>query len=159
MPNSQVLSALASLTKGGLNAVTKALAVEYSDRGIRADTVALGVIRTPMHDPSSYDTLAKLHLAGRLDEIDDVVDAQEPECVVDAFTDAAIFQGLHPYSVGRQAVAAYYAAQPRGIAVWDLILKTRSPSNDLVLGYVSAQFTFPEPPTATDAEICRKGSS
>jgi hypothetical protein len=78
---------------------------------------------------------------------------------VDAFTDDAIFQGLHPYSVGRQAVAAYYAAQPRGIAVCYLILKTRSPINDLVLGYVSAQFTFPEPTTATDAEICRKGSS
>ena len=73
--NSQVPSALASLTKGGLNAVTKALAVEYADRGIRANTVALGVIRTPMHDPSSYDTLAKLHPAGRLGEIDDVVDA------------------------------------------------------------------------------------
>ena len=61
--NLQVPSALASLTKGGLNAVTKALAIEYADRGIRANTVALGVIRTPMHDPSSYDALAKLHPA------------------------------------------------------------------------------------------------
>ena len=68
-------SALASLTKGGLNVVTKALAVEYADRAIRSNTVALGVIRTPMHDPSSYDTLAKLHPVGRLGEIDDVVDA------------------------------------------------------------------------------------
>jgi NAD(P)-dependent dehydrogenase (short-subunit alcohol dehydrogenase family) len=73
--NSAVPSALASLTKGGLNAVTKALAIEYSGRGIRANAVALGVIRTPMHDPASYDTLAKLHPVGRLGEIDDVVDA------------------------------------------------------------------------------------
>jgi len=73
--NSAVPSALASLTKGGLNAVTKALAVEYAGRGIRANAVALGVIRTPMHDPSSYDTLAKLHPVGRLGEIDDVVEA------------------------------------------------------------------------------------
>jgi NAD(P)-dependent dehydrogenase (short-subunit alcohol dehydrogenase family) len=73
--NSQVPSALASLTKGGLNAVTKALAIEYAGRGIRANAVALGVIRTPMHDPASYDTLAKLHPVGRLGEIDDVVDA------------------------------------------------------------------------------------
>jgi len=58
--NSAVPSALTSLTKGGLNAVTKALAVEYAGRGIRANAVALGVIRTPMHDPSSYHTLAKL---------------------------------------------------------------------------------------------------
>jgi NAD(P)-dependent dehydrogenase (short-subunit alcohol dehydrogenase family) len=73
--NSQVPSALASLTKGGLNAVTKALAIEYAGRGIRSNAVALGVIRTPMHDPSSYDALAKLHPVGRLGTIDDVVDA------------------------------------------------------------------------------------
>ena len=44
-------------------------------RGIRSNAVALGVIRTPMHDPSSYDSLAKLHPVGRMGEIDDVVDA------------------------------------------------------------------------------------
>ena len=73
--NSAVPSALASLTKGGLNAVTKGLAIEYAGRGIRSNAVALGVIRTPMHDPSSYDVLAKLHPVGRLGEIDDIVDA------------------------------------------------------------------------------------
>jgi NAD(P)-dependent dehydrogenase (short-subunit alcohol dehydrogenase family) len=73
--NSAVPSALASLTKGGLNAVTKGLAIEYAGRGIRSNAVALGVIRTPMHDPSSYDALAKLHPVGRLGEIDDIVDA------------------------------------------------------------------------------------
>jgi len=73
--NSTVPSALASLTKGGLNAVARALAVEYADRGIRANAVALGVIRTPMHEPASYDALAALHPVGRLGEIDDVVDA------------------------------------------------------------------------------------
>jgi len=73
--NSQVPSALASLTKGGLNAVTKALAVEYAGRGIRSNAVALGVIRTPMHDAASYNTLAKLHPVGRVGEVDDVVDA------------------------------------------------------------------------------------
>jgi NAD(P)-dependent dehydrogenase (short-subunit alcohol dehydrogenase family) len=73
--NSAVPSALASLTKGGLNAATKGLAIEYAGRGIRSNAVALGVIRTPMHDPSSYDALAKLHPIGRLGEIDDIVDA------------------------------------------------------------------------------------
>ena len=68
-------SALAALTKGGLNAVTKALAVEYAGRGIRSNAVALRVIRTPMHDPACYDALAKLHPVGRLGEVDDVVDA------------------------------------------------------------------------------------
>ena len=73
--NSAVPSALASLTKGGLNAVTKSLAIEYAGRGIRSNAVALGVIRTPMHDPSSYDAVANLHPVGRLGEIDDVVEA------------------------------------------------------------------------------------
>jgi NAD(P)-dependent dehydrogenase (short-subunit alcohol dehydrogenase family) len=73
--NSQVPSALASLTKGGLNAATKALAIEYASQGIRANAVALGVIRTPMHDPATFDALSRLHPVGRLGEVDDVVGA------------------------------------------------------------------------------------
>lgn len=72
---SQIPSALASLTKGGLNAVTKELAIEYASRGIRVNTVALGTISTPMHDPSTHDMLAALHPLGRIGEIADVVDA------------------------------------------------------------------------------------
>jgi NAD(P)-dependent dehydrogenase (short-subunit alcohol dehydrogenase family) len=73
--NSLVPSALTSLTKGGLNAVTKSLAIEYADRGIRSNAVALGIIRTPMHDEASHDDLAKLHPVGQMGDIDDVVDA------------------------------------------------------------------------------------
>jgi NAD(P)-dependent dehydrogenase (short-subunit alcohol dehydrogenase family) len=73
--NSNVPSALASLTKGGLNAATRALAVEYATRGIRSNAVALGIIRTPMHEPSEYDALAALHPVGRVGEVSDVVDA------------------------------------------------------------------------------------
>ena len=73
--NSQVPSALASLTKGGLNAVTKSLATEYAARGIRVNAVGLGVIRTPMHAPETHEFLAALHPVGRMGEIDDVVEA------------------------------------------------------------------------------------
>ncbi len=73
--NSQVPSALASLTKGGLTAVTKSLAIEYAARGIRVNAVALGIIRTPMHPADTYETLAGMHPLGRLGEIDDVVEA------------------------------------------------------------------------------------
>ncbi len=66
-------SALASLTKGGLNAVTRSLAIEYAARGIRVNAVSLGVIKTPIHDPASYDGLAAVHPLGRLGEIGDVV--------------------------------------------------------------------------------------
>jgi NAD(P)-dependent dehydrogenase (short-subunit alcohol dehydrogenase family) len=73
--NSAVPSALAALTKGGLNAVTKSLAIEYAARGIRVNTVSLGVIRTPMHPAETHDTLAGLHPLGRMGEISDIVDA------------------------------------------------------------------------------------
>jgi NAD(P)-dependent dehydrogenase (short-subunit alcohol dehydrogenase family) len=74
-PDSTVPSALASLTKGGLAAVTRSLAMEYASRGIRVNAVSLGVIRTPMHDPASYAGLAARHPLGRLGEIRDVTDA------------------------------------------------------------------------------------
>jgi NAD(P)-dependent dehydrogenase (short-subunit alcohol dehydrogenase family) len=67
-------SALAVLTKGGLAAVTRSLAMEYASRGVRANAVSLGVIKTPEQDPNSYDSLAALHPLGRVGEVDDVVE-------------------------------------------------------------------------------------
>jgi NAD(P)-dependent dehydrogenase (short-subunit alcohol dehydrogenase family) len=67
-------SALASLTKGGLNAVTRSLATEYAARGVRVNAVGLGVIRTSMHDAADYEGLAAFHPIGRLGEVSDVVD-------------------------------------------------------------------------------------
>ena len=49
--DSSVPSALAALTKGGLNAATKSLAIEYASKGIRVNAVAPGAIKTPMHEP------------------------------------------------------------------------------------------------------------
>lgn len=68
-------SALASLTKGGLDAVTRSLAIEYADKGIRVNAVAPGVIKTPMHAPETHAFLAGLHPMGRMGEIKEVVDA------------------------------------------------------------------------------------
>lgn len=68
-------SVLASLTKGGLNAATKSLAVEYATRGIRVNAVALGIIRTPMHSDDEYAGLAQLNPQKRIGEQSDVVDA------------------------------------------------------------------------------------
>jgi NAD(P)-dependent dehydrogenase (short-subunit alcohol dehydrogenase family) len=66
-------AALAVLTKGGLAAVTRSLAVEYAARGVRVNAVSLGIIKTPMQDPTSYDSLAALHPLGRVGEVEDVV--------------------------------------------------------------------------------------
>src|SRR6516165_8790338 len=63
------------MAKGSLNAVTRALAMEYAKDGIRVNTVALGVIKTPMHKPEAYEFLKGLHPVGRMGEIKEVVDA------------------------------------------------------------------------------------
>jgi NAD(P)-dependent dehydrogenase (short-subunit alcohol dehydrogenase family) len=67
-------SALVSLTKGGLAAVTRSLAIEYASRGVRFNAVALGVIENPVYDPASYEGLAQLHPLGRVGQISDVVE-------------------------------------------------------------------------------------
>ncbi len=67
-------SALPALTKGGLVAASRSLAIEYASRGVRVNAVSLGVIKTPTHDPASYKALEPLHPLGRVGEISDVVD-------------------------------------------------------------------------------------
>ncbi|MGW3959998.1 SDR family NAD(P)-dependent oxidoreductase [Amycolatopsis sp. NPDC005003] len=72
--DASVNAVLTSLTKGGLQSATKALAIEYAARGIRSNAVALGVIETS--DPAAYeDSLARRHPLGRMGEVADVVDA------------------------------------------------------------------------------------
>jgi NAD(P)-dependent dehydrogenase (short-subunit alcohol dehydrogenase family) len=74
-PKSKVPSVLASLTKGGIAAATKSLAVEYASRGIRVNAVSPGIIETPMHAKEIHEFLAGLHPVGRMGEVSDVVDA------------------------------------------------------------------------------------
>ena len=72
---SGVPAVLASLTKGGLNAATKSLAIEYAKRGIRVNAVAPGVIKSPMHPLETHAQLDALHPMGHMGEITDIVDA------------------------------------------------------------------------------------
>ena len=71
--NSSTPALLASLTKGGLVAATRSLAIEYASRGIRANAVSLGVIETPLNPPEAFAALAKLHPIGRVGQVSDVV--------------------------------------------------------------------------------------
>ena len=73
-PESKNPAALVALTKGGLAAVTRSLAIEYASRGLRFNAVALGVIQNPVYDPASYEGLAQLHPLGRVGQIGDVVE-------------------------------------------------------------------------------------
>ena len=74
-PMNSVPAALASLTKGALNAATRALAIEYASTGVRVNAVSPGIIKTPMHPPEAHHALAALHPMGRMGDISDVVDA------------------------------------------------------------------------------------
>jgi NAD(P)-dependent dehydrogenase (short-subunit alcohol dehydrogenase family) len=74
-PIAGVSAAVQIMIKGGLDAVTRALAIEYAHDGIRVNTVAAGVINTPMHKPETHAFLGGLNPAGRIGEIQEVVDA------------------------------------------------------------------------------------
>src|SRR4030095_704732 len=74
-PIAGVPAALASLTKGGLDAVTRGLAIEYADKGIRVNAVSPGIIKTPMHKPETHEFLSNLHPMKRMGEVREIVDA------------------------------------------------------------------------------------
>ncbi|MDN3357743.1 nuclear transport factor 2 family protein [Actinomadura sp. DC4] len=82
-----------------------------------------------------------------LDRWKAAVDGHEPQRVAALFTEDAIFQGLHPYTVGRQGVADYYESQPRGMTAAYRVLQTREPADGLVLGYLDVDFAFTDRPT------------
>jgi NAD(P)-dependent dehydrogenase (short-subunit alcohol dehydrogenase family) len=73
--NAKVPSVLASLTKGGLNAATRSLAIEYATRGIRVNAIAPGIIKTPMHPPETHAFLAALHPVNRIGDVEDITKA------------------------------------------------------------------------------------
>jgi uncharacterized protein (TIGR02246 family) len=93
---------------------------------------------------SSTDDKAILTRA--LDRWKSGVDAHQPERVAALFTEDAVFQGLHPYSVGRRGVAEYYDSQPPGLTAEYQILETRRPADGLVLGYLDVEFSFTDRP-------------
>jgi NAD(P)-dependent dehydrogenase (short-subunit alcohol dehydrogenase family) len=73
-PNSKVPAGLAALTKGGLAAVTKSLAIEYAHNGIRVNAISPGNISTPMHADDDSAALAAMHPLGRMGSMADIVE-------------------------------------------------------------------------------------
>ena len=74
-PIAGVNAAIPMITKGGLDAVTRSLAMEYVKQGIRVNSVAPGIVDTPMHDNDPKDFLKTLQPMGQISTVQDIVDA------------------------------------------------------------------------------------
>jgi NAD(P)-dependent dehydrogenase (short-subunit alcohol dehydrogenase family) len=74
-PIAGVNATVPMITKGGLEAVTRSLAMEYIKQGIRVNTVAPGVVDTPMHENDPKEFLKTLQPMGKISEVKDIVDA------------------------------------------------------------------------------------
>lgn len=74
-PVAGVPASIPVLTKGGLNAVTAALAIEYAQAGIRFNAIGAGIIDTPMHKPETHGFLKTLHPIQRIGNVSEIVDA------------------------------------------------------------------------------------
>jgi uncharacterized protein (TIGR02246 family) len=88
-------------------------------------------------------------LTSVLDQWKSAVDGHDTKRVATYFTDDAIFQGLHPYTVGPDGVAEYYDSQPIGMTANYTVLQNRRLAEDLVLAYLSVDFTFTDRPTVS----------
>jgi NAD(P)-dependent dehydrogenase (short-subunit alcohol dehydrogenase family) len=74
-PIAGVTAAVPMITKGGLNAITYHLAMEYAREGIRVNAVAPGVVATPLQKNASEDVMKKLSPMGRVSTVDQIADA------------------------------------------------------------------------------------
>src|SRR6267142_1598513 len=74
-PIAGVNAAVPMITKGGLNAVIKSVAIEYAKEGIRFNAVAPGIVDTPMHKNDPKDFLRTLQPMGQIARVNDVIDA------------------------------------------------------------------------------------
>lgn len=74
-PIAGVNAAVPMLTKGGLEAVTRSLAMEYAKQDIRVNAVAPGIVDTPMHENDPKDVLRTLQPMGQISSVKDIVDA------------------------------------------------------------------------------------
>jgi len=89
-----VTAAVPMMTKGGLETITQHLAMEYAKDQIRVNSVAPGVVYTPLHRDTPPEAMESLSPMGRPSTVDDIVDA------VLYLTDAATVTGTTLYVDG-----------------------------------------------------------
>ena len=68
-------ASVSMITKGGLNTVTRSLAIEYAKEGIRFNAVAPGVVDTPLHQGVPKESLTTSQPLKTITEIKDIVEA------------------------------------------------------------------------------------
>src|SRR5208282_1807801 len=74
-PIAGVTASVPMITKGGLNAITHHLAMEYARDGIRVNAVAPGVVATPLHKNTPEDVMKQLTPMGRVSTVNEIADA------------------------------------------------------------------------------------
>ena len=74
-PNGGLPVSLPMITKGGLEAVTRSLAAEYAKEHIRFNTVAPGVVDTPLHKDNPKDFLKTLSPMGTISSAEEIASA------------------------------------------------------------------------------------
>jgi NAD(P)-dependent dehydrogenase (short-subunit alcohol dehydrogenase family) len=70
-----VTAAVPMITKGGLDTITRHLAMEYAKDGIRVNAVAPGVVYTPLHRETPNEVMESLSPMGRPSTVKDITDA------------------------------------------------------------------------------------
>src|SRR5205823_4119697 len=74
-PIAGVTASLSMITKGGLNAAMRSLAMEYAKEHIRFNAVAPGTVDTPLHAKDSEDSLKTLSPMGSISSVEDIAGA------------------------------------------------------------------------------------
>jgi NAD(P)-dependent dehydrogenase (short-subunit alcohol dehydrogenase family) len=74
-PVAGINASVSMITKGGLNSVTRSLAIEYAKEGIRFNAVAPGVVDTPLHKDVPKESLTTRQPMKTITEVKDIVDA------------------------------------------------------------------------------------
>lgn len=73
-PIKGVTASVPMITKGGLNAITKSLALEFATHNIRVNAVSPGVVETPLHAENPRDFLKSLSPMGTITAVQEIVD-------------------------------------------------------------------------------------